>query len=236
MIRSMNKNKDEENKVESPLKNKTTVGTTKQLEQLAQHIYSDDEIELFRMDAAINNHPLARKPTLMRSKLAYKEVLKNAELTKKYLLPGQVVLFEYLEPKFKEELEYYDRTPLVLFFGITRTDDGNIREIGLNLHYYPPFARAKILSVTYEVFKSYFMKNFNEPSGKPNMFITWKALKRLLRKNNKLAFGVKMYIPSLRANSYVIPTRLLGTAYYTEGHFSKATMAEIRKFWRQFKP
>jgi len=235
MIRSLDKDKEEEKK-DNPLQQKTTVGTTRQLEQLTKYIYSEDEIENFRMDAAINNHPLARKPTILRSKLAYKELLKNAELTKKYLLPGQVVLFEYLEPKFKEELEYYDRTPLVLFFGITRTTDGNIREIGLNLHYYPPFARAKILNTTYEVFKSYFMKNFNEPSGKPNMFISWNALRRLLRRNTKLAFGVKMYIPSLRANSYLVPTRLLGTAYYTEGHFSKATMAEIRKFWRQFKP
>lgn len=231
MIHSSHEHDEEEEKL-----SKTTLGAVRDARELAKHIYTDDEIERFRMDVAINNHPLARKPTLMRSKLAYREILHNVKPTHRYLLPGQIVMFEYLEPKFKEELEYYDRTPLVLFFGITRTEDGNIREIGLNLHYYPPFARMKILNTTYEVFKTYFQKNFNDPSGKPNMFISWNALKHLLKRNTKLAFGVKMYIPTLRSNSYLIPTRLLGTAYYTEGHFSKATLAQIQKFWRMFKP
>ena len=44
-----------------------------------------------------------------------------------------------------------------------------------------------------------------------------------------------MYIPTLRQQTYIIPTRLLGTAFYTEGNFSKATLAQIRKFWRQFR-
>ena len=149
-------------------------------------------------------------------------------------MPGQVVLFHYAEPKFKEELEYYDRTPFTLFLGITRTKDGNIREIGLNLHYYPPFTRARILNQTYNVFKPYFDKNFNEVTGKPNMFISYKKLKHLMRRNIKIGFGIKMYIPVLRQASWVIPTRLLSTAMYTEGHFSKATLQQIYHFWRQF--
>lgn len=224
---------NEEN--EEQLVGKTTPGYINNAKELAKHIYTEDEIERFRMDIAIDNHPLARKPTIVRSKLAYREILRNTKPTKKYLLPGQVCVFNYLEPKFKEDLEYYDRTPLVLFFGITRTKEGNIREVGINLHYYPPFARAKILNTLYEVFKSHFVKNFNEVTNKPNMFISWKALKRLLKRNAKIAFGVKMYIPVLRQQTYIIPTRLLGTSFYTEGNFSKATLAQIRKFWRQFK-
>ena len=158
----------------------------------------------------------------------------NAKLTKKYLLPGQVVLFHYADPKFKEELEYYDKTPFTLFLGITRTNDGNIREIGLNLHYYPPFTRARILSQTYNIFKPYFDKNFNDVTGKPNTFISYDRLKHLMRRNLKIAFGIKMYIPVLRQASWLIPTRLLSTAMYTEGHFSKATLQQIYHFWRQF--
>jgi hypothetical protein len=55
-----------------------------------------------------------------------------------------------------------------------------------------------------------------------------------MRHNLKLAFGIKMYIPVLRGASYVVPGRLLSTAYFTEGHFSKATLQQIFKFWRQF--
>jgi len=55
-----------------------------------------------------------------------------------------------------------------------------------------------------------------------------------MRRNLKIAFGIKMYIPVLRQASWLIPTRLLSTAMYTEGHFSKATLQQIYHFWRQF--
>ena len=213
----------------------STLGSPVNLRDITTKIYDLDEIKNYQLDEAINNHPLVKRPTAIRSKLAYKEIIHNTKPTKKYLLPGQVVLFHYAEPKFKEELEYYDRTPFTLFFGITRTKDGNIREVGLNLHYYPPFARARILNHTYEVFKPYFDKNFNDVTGKPNTFISYDRLKHLMRTNLKIAFGIKMYIPVLRQASWVIPTRLLSTAMYTEGHFSKASLQQIFHFWRQFK-
>lgn len=213
----------------------TTLGSPVNLRDVTTKIYDPDEIKNYQLDEAINNHPLVKRPTAIRSKLAYKEIIHNTKPTKKYLLPGQVVLFHYAEPKFKEELEYYDRTPFTLFLGITRTKDGNIREVGLNLHFFPPFARARILNHTYEVFKPYFDKNFNDVTGKPNTFISYDRLKHLMRTNLKIAFGVKMYIPVLRQASWVIPTRLLSTAMYTEGHFSKASLQQIFHFWRQFK-
>lgn len=212
-----------------------TLGSPVNLRDVTTKIYDPDEIKNYQLDEAINNHPLVKRPTAIRSKLAYKEIIHNTKPTKKYLLPGQVVLFHYAEPKFKEELEYYDRTPFTLFLGITRTKDGNIREVGLNLHFFPPFARARILNHTYEVFKPYFDKNFNDVTGKPNTFISYKQLKHLMRNNLKIAFGIKMYIPVLRQASWVIPTRLLSTAIFTEGHFSKASLQQIFHFWRQFK-
>lgn len=212
----------------------STLGSPVNLRDITTKIYDLDEIKNYQLDEAINNHPLVKRPTAIRSKLAYKEIIHNTKPTKKYLLPGQVVLFHYNEPKFKEELEYYDRTPFTLFLGITRTKDGNIREVGLNLHYYPPFARARILNHTYEVFKPYFDKNFNDVTCKPNTFISYTRLKHLMRNNLKIAFGVKMYIPVLRQASWLIPTRLLSTAIFTEGHFSKASLQQIFHFWRQF--
>ena len=211
-----------------------TLGYSGTLKEISSRIWDPEEIKAYQLDEAINNHPLAKRPTAIRSKLAYKEILHNAKLTKKYLLPGQVVLFHYAEPKYKEELEYYDKTPFTLFLGITRTNDGNIREVGLNLHYYPPFSRTRILTHTYNVFKPYFDKNFNEVTGKPNTFISYDRLKHLMKANLKIAFGIKMYIPVLRQASWLIPTRLLSTAIYTEGHFSKATLQQIFHFWRQF--
>ena len=219
---------------EQEISRTSIINARRNLRDLDNHIYTPEEIEQFRLDEAINLHPLSHRPTNIRSKLAYAEIMKNLKPTTKYLLPGQLVLFEYLEPKFKEDLEYYDRTPFTLFFGITRTDDGNIREIGLNLHYYPPHTRARILNKTFQVFKPYFEKYFNDPTHKPNAIISWSSLKHLMKVNDKIGFGVKMYIPVLRGKSYVVPPRLWSTAFYTEGHFSKATLQQIFHFWRQF--
>lgn len=204
------------------------------LKDLSKKIYDKEEIENYSILEAINEHPLAKKPTVMRSKLAYREILRNVKPTPRYLLPGQIVLFHYAEPKYKEELEYYDKTPLTLFVGITRTKDNTIREIGINLHYFPPFTRAHIIEHSYEVFKPFFDANFNAVNGKPNKFISYKALKSIMKKNTKLAFGVKMYVPVLRQASFVLPTRLVSTACYTEGRFSKATLSQIYHFWRHF--
>ena len=211
-----------------------TAGDVHSLNEIAKKIYDTEEIKEYQLDEAINQHPLSHRPTAIRSKLAYKQIMHELKHSSKYILPGQVCLFAYQEPKFKEELEYYDRFPLIIALVITRTKDGVIREIGLNLHYFPPHTRARILIQTYNVFKPYFEKYFNDASTKPNNFISYKKLKALMRRNSKIAFGVKMYIPVLRGITYNIPARLLSTAFYTEGHFSKATLQQIFKFWRQF--
>lgn len=211
-----------------------TFGQVLTLRDLSKKIYTDEEIRHFKMNEALDDHPLVKRPTFVRSKLAYKELLKNLKPTTKYLIPGQMVLFNYAQPKYKEELDYYDASPLTMFCGITRTNDGNIREIGFNLHYYPPFTRARLIERVYNHFKPYFDKNFNEVTGKPNTWISYDAIKHLMRTNDKIAFGIKMYIPVLRGNSYVIPTRLIPTACFTEGHFSKATLQQVYHFWRKF--
>lgn len=205
------------------------------LEQIDQYIYQPEEIKNFRLDEAINEHPLKRRPINMRSRLAYREILLNTKGTTKYLLPGQICIFSYPNPKTEPDLEFYDKTPMTVFFGLTRDKKNNIREIGINLHYFPPFGRTRVINSIYEVFKQYYQLQFNDPVHKVNKYINWPVLKRLCRKY-KIGFAVKMYIPMLRKNTHIIPTRLLPTAIYTEGHFAKETLTNIMTFWRRYKP
>lgn len=205
------------------------------LQQIDQYIYTPEEIQNFRLDEAVNEHPLKRKPINLRSRLAYSEILKNTKGTTKYLLPGQAVIFEYPNPKTEPDLEFYDRTPLTIFFGLTRDKKNNLREVGINLHYFPPFARCRVVNTIYEVFKRYYQLQFNEPVHKVNRYINWPVLKRLCKKY-KIGFAVKMYVPMLRRNTHIIPTRLWATAIYSEGHFAKETLQNIMTFWRHYKP
>lgn len=57
---------------------------------------------------------------------------------------GRLYLFFY-DPKLKEELPYYDRFPLV--FPIDAKEKGGF--LGLNLHYLPYMARAKLMDALY---------------------------------------------------------------------------------------
>lgn len=54
------------------------------------------------------------------------------------LVPGELITYGY-DPKHAESLDFYDLHPLIVF--LERTANG---WYGLNLHYLPPIARAKI--------------------------------------------------------------------------------------------
>ena len=142
-------------------------------------------------------------------------------------------IFAYRQPKTKDQLEYYDATPCVIFFGITRTKENTIREIGFNLHYFPPFTRARILEIVYNIFKQYYIKYFNEIPKRPNKMVDYRVLKGALKRYG-IDFGLRMYVPMLRAKTYILPTRLIPTAAYTEGHFNGATLGLIRRYWTKF--
>lgn len=225
------KSKDDLNNQKS---GNTTLGNIKDLHEVTSHIYTDEEIKKFSMQQAIDNHPLARKPVNLRSKLAYKEIMTEVKRSPRYLLPGMFTMFGYRQPKYKDELPYYDATPAVIFFGITRTKDSAIREIGFNLHYFPPFARSRIINIVYEVFRQYYQKYFNEVPSRPNRMVNYAVLKKLLDKYG-IGFGLRMYIPVLRGQTYILPTRMIPTLAYTEGHFNGATLGQIQKYWRKFR-
>ena len=54
-----------------------------QLQQIDKYIYQPEEIKNFRLDEAVNEHPLKRRPINLRSRLAYREILLNTKPTPK---------------------------------------------------------------------------------------------------------------------------------------------------------
>lgn len=72
-------------------------------------------------------------------------IRKNPEYNKSTIRPGFMYLFNY-DPKYKEELPYYDRFPLV--FPFEKTEDGFL---GMNLHYIPHLYRARLMDQLYDL-------------------------------------------------------------------------------------
>ncbi len=87
---------------------------------------------------------------------------------------GRLYLFTY-DAKLKEELPYWDKSPLSIIFDITK--DGHY--LGLNFHYLPPMLRAKLLDaildlptyktqkqrikMSYDIVKSFAASNLARP-------------------------------------------------------------------------
>ena len=83
----------------------------------------------------------------------------------KNMLPGQLIMFNYFEPKTKEDLEYYDAMPCTIFFGVHKTKDGD-RVIGFNIHYYPPRIRYRLMDRVFTIFESSYTNRWSKPLNK----------------------------------------------------------------------
>lgn len=77
----------------------------------------------------------------------------NPTLQKTVVQPGFMYLFSY-DPKYKDDLPYYDRYPLV--FPFTLHGDGFT---GINMHYLPHLLRARLMDALYSLASN---QNFDE--------------------------------------------------------------------------
>lgn len=146
------------------------------------------------------------------------------------IVPGQLVMFNYFEPKTKEELKYYDAMPVTIFFGTYNSTEGR-RVIGFNIHYYPPRIRYRIMERIFEIFKPFYLKSFNSPLKNELSHFDYHWLMEQLERAG-LDFGVRQYIPSLCAAVTPLPTEAWSVAVFTEGVFKKETRQQILSYWK----
>lgn len=81
----------------------------------------------------------------MGSKTTQTTLVSDKERLRNKILPGTMVFYVY-DAKTKKQLPYYDRFPLTII--VERTPDGFL---GLNLHYLPLVARAKLMDALYSL-------------------------------------------------------------------------------------
>ena len=185
----------------------------------------------FNMLKAIRAEKDYKSNVLRRDRNSRKYIDENLQTTGKgSILPGQLIMFNYLEPATKDKLEYYDAMPCTIFFGIVNTKNGK-RVIGFNIHYYPPRIRFQLMNRIYEIFKPIYANNFNQPLSSEMDYFNYKMLISQLQKA-KLDFGIREYIPNLMASVTPIPVSNWPKAVLTEGHFKKETREQILNYWK----
>jgi hypothetical protein len=82
---------------------------------------------------------------------------------------GKMFMFSY-DPKWKDELPYYDAFPLI--FVVESYTDGFL---GINLHYLPPILRAKLMDSLYSI------SSDNKYNENTKLNISYKILKSAAR-------------------------------------------------------
>lgn len=188
----------------------------------------------FKLIKEIKDSPLYGKSS-GRDEIARKYITENAKDQKKHNInPGQLIIFNYFEPKGKEDLEYYDASPCTIFFGVFNSQQGK-RVLGFNIHYYPPQMRYKIMDKIFELYRPVYTKYFADGNYREVEAFDYQMLIKQLEKEN-LGFGVREYIPQLIGNPMLIPANMWEVAVFTEGWFKKKTRTQIMKFWQQWSP
>ena len=189
----------------------------------------------FSLMKEVKKHPLYTKSNRDAKARAmieeYKEKQEKKMTSKNNITPGQLVLFKYLNPKTKEELEYYDASPCTIFFGIFNSKEGK-RVLGFNIHYFPPQLRYRIMDKIYEMYRPVYRKYFE--TGVPQELdgFDYHFLTDELERHN-LSFAVRMYIPNLIGDTYIVPPKLWPTSMMTEGWFKKETRAAIMNYFKK---
>lgn len=146
------------------------------------------------------------------------------------IFPGQLIMFNYFQPKTVDQLEYYDAMPCTIFFGNVKTDNG-IRVIGFNIHYYPPRIRYQVMDRIFDIFKPMYLESWHSALQEEISDFNYKMLIRQLQ-NAKLDFGIREYIPSLMSKITPLPPEMWQKAVFTEGRFKKRTRDQILNYWR----
>ena len=181
---------------------------------------------------AIREEKLYKNNVGVRDTRVRKWVSENIKpMSKGSIMPGQLIMFNYFEPATKEELEYYDAMPCTIFFNEFKTQDGQPRVLGFNLHYYPPKMRYIVLDRIFSIFKPIYEKSWNDPLHQGMSYIQYKMLLEQLQ-NQGLDFGVREYIPNLMHSIRPIPPKDWSKAVFTEGRFKKRTREQILNYWK----
>lgn len=114
-------------------------------------------------------------------------------------MPGKVYVFRY-NPKYANELPWYDANPVVLAL-----DPDGSNDVGINLNLLPSNVKERLLDRVYNAFESEIKRESvggkkNDARRQNQLSISWEGAKEFLA-NYK--FAIRQYIPN-RKNSQAV--------------------------------
>lgn len=159
----------------------------------------------------------------------FKGVIDDAVRGRKVSRPevGKIYTYAY-DAKYKNELPYWDRYPLIIYLGNYKAKNGNTNMLGLNLHYIPPRARQAFLEELLP------RANTDTISNKTKLKINWSMVKGM-RGSDQM---IKAYIPKrIRSGiKEVKPSDWINIIFLPIQQFvSKGKRYSANKVWRNVR-
>lgn len=160
---------------------------------------------------------------------------KDAQVRGEYLTQSMLYMFNYDDPKYKDNLTvlpYFDTQPLVLIMGVVDTNEGK-REIGINLHMLPEQVRKTVLYKIYTVYRIEYDKAMKRSSS-TNFRMSWQEIYSI-NKALGVGFAVRMYIPDRRKNVIQFPLEEWERAIWIPSKgYSGISVMELEKEWKKY--
>lgn len=149
-----------------------------------------------------------------------KEVIRHSEwfVKRSYMEPGKLYSFRYLEPLTKDNILWWDSMPLTLAFGHYISEEGNVVEMGLNLHHVPMGCRIDTLCAIVDAFKKMYQGELYREKQK-SIPMKWQQVAGFVKK-----FGVEFAFRSYR------PELMSGTICFPYEQWSKAVFLPSIKY------
>lgn len=184
----------------------------------------------------IENHEWVKKgnPSAKALEWYRKDIMTDTSLHNKgqLLRQGFLYTFNYDTPKYESVLDYFDTQPLVISFGYVETSLGK-RDIGINLHLYPPRIRRIIMYKVFDIYRNLYKGQLFAKNPK-EIPVKWIDLKKPLEKYG-IAFGIRMYISELRTNTIQFLYEHWASAIYLPSkRIAKKTQTELEALWAEF--
>lgn len=179
-----------------------------------------------RIQAFINGAGGITRASLLAADMMTGEI--SGDFVKKQLPRldfGKIHLFRY-DPKYKDELAYYDRRPLVLCLG--PNEYGN--DLGVNLHFLPKRVRWRFLDAVHDRYKSDMARAIGTSKNaleEAEVRIAYNLVEDILVSTRSKA-AIRSYIPSRRTDTTVVSFRSWEVAAVVEEYkFVGASASKI---------
>lgn len=186
----------------------------------------------------LRNNEIARSANPQKSALRWFEKnYKNNRakyIKRRAMKVGSLVIFDYNDPLTKDELEYWDKNPLVLVVEPYIKKDDVIRVQGINLHLLPPDIRGIVLYQAWYLYKEAYTAMMFTDKDSVQVNLEWSKIKDRLAKYGA-GFAFRRYAISKQENimefNYEDWTKAV---YLPSREYHKTNVEKLQSMWKAY--